>query len=112
QWRRRARADLISIPVQRLRLPAASVPMLSLPERDADAASRYCFNATLIASAVRSASAAMVRVGFAVPEVGNSDAPANHRLGWSWLWPAAVATDVLASVPILVVPMMWPAPSA
>ncbi len=54
----------------------------------------------------------MVKVGLAVAEVGKSDEPANQRLGWSWLRPFAFATDVLPSAPILVVPMMWPAPSA
>src|SRR5712672_1479047 len=37
--------------------------------------------AVLIASAVRRASAAMVSVGLAVPDVGNSEDPANHRFG-------------------------------
>lgn len=43
----------------------------------------YCRTATVIASAVRNASAAMVKVGLAVPDVGNRDEPANQRLGWS-----------------------------
>jgi hypothetical protein len=73
---------------------------------------RYRPIAALIASAVRSASAAMVNVGLAVADVGNRDEPANQRLGWSWLRPLAFATDVSRSAPIRVVPMVWPAPSA
>ncbi len=65
-------------------------------EDELPAAARYWLIATLIASAVRSASAAMVRVGLAVPDVGKREEPANQRLGWSWLRPARVRDRCLA----------------
>ena len=40
----------------------------------------YCIKATLIASAVLSVRAAIVNVGFAAPDVGKSEEPANQRL--------------------------------
>ena len=65
----------------------------------------------LIASAVRSASAARVRVGLAVPTVGNSEDPATNRFGTSCERPKLFVTERVGSVPIWVVPIRCPAPN-
>lgn len=56
-------------------------------------------------SAHRKLNAAMVRVGFAVPPVGNTAPPIANKFEWSWVRPSASVTDVLGFSPIRIIPI-------
>ena len=72
----------------------------------------YPASAAVTAATARRLRAAMVSVGLAVVEVGKTDDPRMNRFPWSWLRRSRSTTEVLGSLPIRAVPMIWPAPCA
>jgi hypothetical protein len=49
----------------------------------------------------------MVKVGFALPELGKTDALATLRLGIAWQTRSGLTTEFAGSVPILELPDGW-----
>src|SRR5579863_10264198 len=68
-------------------------------------------NCFAMSRAALRASATIVRVGFGLPTVGNTDDPTMNRLRWSCARNSASTTEDFAWFPIRQVPMMCPAPS-
>ena len=60
--------------------------------------------------ASRNDNAAIVSVGFAVVPVGKTPDPTMNKFLLSWLCRFALTTDFLGSLPIQVVPIIWPEP--
>src|SRR5262249_14811372 len=67
-------------------------------------------NSLLIVSAARRSKAATVDVGFAVKLVGTTLLPRINKFGWSCARQCLSTTAFFGSLPIMVVPMMWPEP--
>src|SRR3954453_22931183 len=72
--------------------------------------SAHAVRSAAIERQARSVSATAVNVGFAVPAVGNTLEPTTYRFEWSCVRPLESTTELVGSLPMRQVPMMWPAP--